>query len=125
MADLLQRASALHVDQTAFTELETQGLIARRFAAPSDAASPAAESVPRSEGDVQRFLAAQQRMSDAIHQHLGFRGYLMMMRLQRAENLRDLHDMLVDLGQAVAKRAGKDVSTTLVGELERLITGNA
>jgi len=125
VADLLQLASALHVDQSAFTELENRGLIARRFAAPSAVTGQVAEAAPRSEGDVQRFLAAQQRMSNAISEHLGFRGYLMMMRLQRAGNMRDLHDLLADFGQAVTKRSGKGVAVPLVAELEAIIEGRA
>jgi hypothetical protein len=122
VADLLDRARALHVDQTAFTELERLGLIVRRFDAPS-AAPERAETAPRSAGEVKRFLAVRERMSNAISEHLGFRGYLMMMRLQRAQNLRDLHDLLEDVGRAITKRAGSQVATPLVSELEQLITG--
>ncbi len=60
-------------------------------------------------------------MSDAINQHLGFRGYLMMMRLQRAENLRDLHDLLPDFAQALVKRIGMGGAGPIVVELENLI----
>ena len=60
-------------------------------------------------------------ISDAINAHLGFRGYLMMMRLQRASNLRDLHDLLPDLAQALVKRLGVGAATPLVQELQRLI----
>ena len=55
----------------------------------------------RSEGEVQRFLGAQQQLSNAINEHLGFRGYMLMMRLQRACNLRDLHDLLPDFARAM------------------------
>jgi len=123
VADLLQRAGSLRVDEASFSALEAQGLITRRFAAPSAAASTASDSGPRSETDVQRFLAVQQRMSDAISTHLGFRGYLLMMRLQRAQNLRDLHDLLADVVQAVDKRAGARTAGALAGEVERLIAG--
>ena len=75
----------------------------------------------RSEDEVPRFLPAQQKNSDSINAHLGFRGYLMMMRLQRASNLRDLHDLLPDLAQALVKRMGADSATPLVQELQRLI----
>jgi hypothetical protein len=120
VAEVLQRARALRVDATAFAALERDGLIAKRFSAPSATESGAAP-VPRSEDEVLRFLAAQQRVSDTINAHLGFRGYLMMMRLQRASNLRDLHDLLPDLAQALVKRLGTDAATPLVQELQRLI----
>jgi hypothetical protein len=120
VAEVLERARALRVDITALATLERAGLIAQRFSAPS-AAPPDAASAPRSESEVQRFLTAQQQLSDAINKHLGFRGYMMMMRLQRASNLRDLHDLLPDFAKAMVKRVGIDAATPIVGELERLI----
>lgn len=120
VAELLERARALRVDASAFAALERDGLIAKRFSAPS-AVESAAVPVTRSEDEVQRFLAAQQQVSNTINSHLGFRGYLMMMRLQRASNLRDLHDMLPDLAQALVKRMGVDAATPIVQDLQRLI----
>jgi len=120
VAEVLERARALRVDAAALATLERAGLIAKRFSAPSAAESEAA-SAPRSESEVQRFIAAQQHLSDAINKHLGFRGYMMMMRLQRASNLRDLHDLLPDFAKALVKRVGVDAATPVVGELEELI----
>ncbi len=47
----------------------------------------------------------------------------MMMRLQRAENLRDLHDLLPDVARALIKRIGLEAATPIVSGLERLIVG--
>jgi hypothetical protein len=44
-----------------------------------------------------------------------------MMRLQRAENLRDLRDLLLDFAQALVKRIGMEAAGPIVAELERLI----
>jgi hypothetical protein len=120
VAQVLERARALRVDDTALATLEREGLIAKRFSAPSAAESEAA-AAPRSEGEVQRFLDAQQQLSDAINAHLGFRGYMMMMRLQRANNLRDLHDLLPDFAKALVKRVGIDAAAPIVSRLEQLI----
>lgn len=120
VAEVLERARALRLDKTAFAELESAGLIAKRFSAPSSQEEGSAIA-PRSESEINRFIAAQRRMSDAINQHLGFRGYLMMMRLQRAENLRDLHDLLPDFAQALVKRIGTAAAKPVVTELENLI----
>ncbi len=120
VAEVLERARALRVDVAALATLESAGLIAKRFSAPSAAESGAA-SAPRSESEVQRFLDAQQQLSNAINEHLGFRGYMLMMRLQRASNLRDLHDLLPDFAKAMVKRKGIDATTPIVAELERLI----
>jgi hypothetical protein len=120
VADVLERARALRVDVAALATLERAGLIAKRFSAPSSAESDAA-SAPRSESEIQQFLAAQKQLSNAINEHLGFRGYMMIMRLQRANNLRDLHDLLADFAKAMVKRVGIDAATPIVGELERSI----
>src|ERR1700676_1231917 len=81
--ELLDRARPLRVDVAALATLERAGLIAKRFSAPSAAESEAA-SAPRSETEVQQLLAAQQQLGNAIKQQLGVRGYLIMIRLQRA-----------------------------------------
>jgi len=120
VAEVLERARALRVDAAALGSLERAGLIAKRFSAPSASDRDSAPA-PRSESEVQRFLTAQQQMSDAINAHLGFRGYMMMMRLQRAANLRDLHDLLPDFAQALAKRLGVDAATPIVAALQQLI----
>src|SRR6266568_8935630 len=122
VGEVLERARALRVDASALAALDRAGLITKRFSAPSvaeDGKAPAS----RSEDEVERFIAAQRQLSDLINEHLGFRGYLMMMRLQRAENLRDLHDLLPDVAKALVKRIGIEAATPIVSELERLIVG--
>jgi len=99
VADVLEKTRALGLDERAIEKLSVDGLIAPKFAARTDAASDTAEP-QRSEDEVERYLRAQQMMSDAINSHLGFRGYGLMMRLQKAANLRDLHELLRDLGRA-------------------------
>lgn len=121
VAEVLDRARAVRADAAALATLERVGLIAKRFSAPSSAEGQAAPA-PRSEDEVKRFIAAQQQISDAINNHLGFRGYLMMMRLQRAQNLRDLRDFLPDFVQALAKRIGDAKAGPIVAAIERLIT---
>jgi hypothetical protein len=120
VSEILQRARALRLDKTALAELENAGLITKRFGAPSSNEADRS-TAPRSESEVERFIAAQKKMSDAIHQHLGFRGYLMMLRLQHAENLRDLHDLLPDFALALVNRIGMDPAGPIVAELENLI----
>ena len=120
VADVLERARALRVDADALAVLERAGLIARKFGAPSTVKA-ATGPEGRSEDEVERFIAAQRQLSDAINTHLGFRGYLLMMRLQRAANLRDLHDFLPDFAQALVKRLGIDAAAPIVAEFEQLI----
>jgi hypothetical protein len=120
VADVLESARALRVDAEAIAALQRAGLIACKFGAPSTTKS-ATEPEERSEDEVERFIAIQRKLSDAVNAHLGFRGYLLMMRLQRAANLRDLHDFLPDFAQALVKRIGIDAAAPIVTELERLI----
>src|SRR5262249_16419230 len=105
----------------AVAALERAGLIARKFSAPSAVKTAAAEPQGRSEDEVERFMTAQRKLSDAINAHLGFRGYLLMLPLQPAHNLHHLLDFLPDFGQAVVKRIGIDAAAPIVAEFERLI----
>jgi hypothetical protein len=124
VADILERARTLRVDASALAALERAGLIVKRFSAPSIDEGKEAP-VQRSADEIERFIAAQAELSELINKHLGFRGYLLMMRLQRAQNLRDLHDFLPDFAQALVKRVGMEAATPIVSELERLIVVRA
>ena len=125
VAEVLVKARALKLDQRAMTALERGGLIAKRFSAPSVAQGDAvAAPAQRTEDEIERFIQAQQMMSDAINAHLGFRGYGLMMRLQKTANVRDLHDLLPDFAKSLVKRVGIEPATPIVSSIERLITGN-
>jgi len=120
IADVLERARALGVDEESVAALERAGLIAKRFSAPS-VADDTPTAAPPSEDEAQRFRAAQRRLNDLISEHLGIRGYLLVMRLERASNLRDLHDLLPDVAKALIKRIGVERATPIVTDLEQLI----
>jgi hypothetical protein len=122
VAEVMDKARALRLDERALSALERGGLIAKRFSAPSVAPAEAEPPV-RTEDEVQRYLQAQQLISDAINRHLGFRGYGLMMRLQKTANNRDIHDLLPDFAKALVKRIGMGPATPIVEEIERLITG--
>jgi len=120
VAQILARGRAFHANVAAFEDLERAGLVTRLFGARSTAQ---ADSLPaeRSANEVQDFLDAQKALSNAINEHLGFRGYGLMMRLQKAENLRDLHEMLSAFAQALVKRKGMEAATPIVSALEQMI----
>jgi len=120
VADVLDKARALRLDDKALDTLAVQGLIAPKFSGPSAAANDTMES-QRSEDEVERYLRAQQMMSDAINGHLGFRGYGLMMRLQKAANLHELHDLLRDFAAVLVKRIGIEGATLIVSEIEHQI----
>ncbi|MEP7062311.1 MAG: hypothetical protein ABI881_07920 [Betaproteobacteria bacterium] len=119
VAQTLARAQALSVGPDVFEQLAKLALIERRFGARSDAESGVAAE--RSQDDVQRFLGLQKSINAAISEHLGIRGYGMMLRLQRAGNLRDLHDLLPDLAQALVKRIGINAATPIVEGFEQML----
>ena len=118
--DVLAKTRALGLDERAIEKLAVDGLIAPKFATRTEAANDTTEP-QRTEDEVQRYLQAQQRMSDAINDFLGFRGYGLMMRLQKAGNLRDLHELLRDLAAALVKRVGVESATPIISEIESLI----
>jgi len=120
VADVLAKTRALGLDARAIQQLAGDGLIARKYATRTDAANDTVET-QRTEDEVERYLRAQQMMSDAINGHLGFRGYGLMMRLQKAGNLRDLHELLRDLAAALVKRIGIETATPVISEIESLI----
>lgn len=120
VGDVLERTRALGLDDEALEKLVTDGLIAPKFSSRTELANDAAEPV-RSEDEVERYLRVQQMMSDAINGHLGFRGYGLMMRLQKAASLRDLHELLRDLAAALVKRVGVESATPVISEIESLI----
>ena len=117
VADVLDKARALRLDDNAFETLTLQGLIAPKFSVPGAASNSTAEP-QRSEDEVERYLRAQQMMSDAINGHLGFRGYGLMMRLQKAANLHELHDLPRDFAAVLVKRMGIEGATPIVSEIE-------
>ena len=124
VAEVLVKARALKLDERAMAALERGGLIAKRFSAPSVAQNdPTMSPAQRSEDEIARYMQAQQMMSDAINAHLGFRGYGLMMRLQKTANVRDLHDLLPDFAKSLVKRLGIEPATPIVSAIERLITG--
>ena len=125
VAEVLVKARALKLDERAMTALERGGLISKRFSAPSVVQGETATApAQRSEDEIERFIQAQQMISDAINSHLGFRGYGLMMRLQKTANVRDLHDLLPDFAKALVKRLGIEPATPIVSSIERLITGS-
>lgn len=121
LRQVLEKGAPLKLDERALTALERGGLIAKRFSARS-ATEATATTVPRSVDEVERYLQAQRLLDGAINKHLGFRGYGLMMRLQKTANLRDLHDLLPEVAKALVKRIGFERAEPIVNEVEQLIT---
>jgi hypothetical protein len=116
---ILAQSQSLKVDDRALTALERSGLIVKRYGGRS-ASETTAVPAERSADEVKRFLRVQRLMDEAINKHIGFRGYGLMLRLQKTGNLRDLHDLLPDFAAALVKRIGFDAATPIVDEMEQL-----
>jgi hypothetical protein len=121
--EVLASAKALKLDGRALRALERGGLIASRTPAFHAVRDEATQPPPPTSDEVERYAQAQQMMSDAIHAHLGFRGYDLSMRLRKTGNVRDLHDLLPDFAKALVKRLGIEPATPVVASIERLISG--
>lgn len=117
---ILAKGQSLNLDDRALATLERSGLIAKRYSGRSESDT---ETIPgeRSADEIARFLRAQRMMDAAINHHLGFRGYGLMLRMQKTANLRDLHDLLPDVAKALVKRIGFDAATPIVNEVEQVI----
>ncbi|HEY3177877.1 MAG TPA: hypothetical protein VGL25_03250 [Casimicrobiaceae bacterium] len=120
VADVLEKARALRLDEKALETLAVNGLIAPKFAVPSAAANETIDPV-RSDDEIERYRIVQRMISDAINSHLGLRGYALMMRLQKAADMRDLHALLRDFATVLVKRVGIDGATPIVSEIENRI----
>ena len=88
-----------------------------------DPSKNAATNARDPQDEAERYRQARQMMSDAVDAHLGFGGYGLTMRLQKAASMRDLHDLLPDFAKALVKRLGIEPATPIVSSVERLITG--
>jgi hypothetical protein len=118
--EILAKSRSLKVDERAVASLERSGLIAKRYSGRSESESETIPSEPSSD-EIERFLRAQRMMDAAINKYLGFRGYGLMLRLQKTANLRDLHDLLPDVAKALVKRIGFDAATPVVDVMELVI----
>jgi hypothetical protein len=124
VAQILTRGRAFHASTAAFEELDQAGLVTRVFGARS-AMQALSEPGGPSADDVRAFLDARKALNDAVNEHLGFRGYGLMMRLRNAENLRDLHEVLTDFAQLLVKRKGMATATPIVSAIEQMIVRKA
>jgi hypothetical protein len=120
VADVLDKTRALGLDERAIEKLAVDGLIAPKFVARTDAANDVIQP-QRTDDEVERYRKAQRMISDAINGHLGLRGYGLMMRLQKAGNLRDLYALLRDVAEALVKRVGVETATPIISDIESLI----
>lgn len=110
-------AQKLHAPGDALERLADLGLI--QEGAPVDGSAPA-EAVP-DDGDAggsevsRRYRALSGLMSEAVGQHLGLRGFLVQLKIERCSSLDELAQLLRgDLHAALSKAKGADFANRWV-----------
>lgn len=96
---LSRLAAGLHAPHDAMEQLLAQGLI-------EPAGAGAVQVIEDAPAVAQRYRLLSGLMSEAARQHLGLRGYLMQLRIERCASVEDLQALLPDLQAAVAKAKG-------------------
>lgn len=102
-AELRTLAEGLHAPADTLEQLYAMGLIARVGDQPA-VAEPAA--VPAEAA--QEYLRLYDRMSAAVTQHLGLKGYFMQLKIERCENAQALLELLPEMETALRKARGED-----------------
>ncbi|MCD9029909.1 hypothetical protein LDO26_17090 [Luteimonas sp. BDR2-5] len=110
-AELLRLGAGLHAPDDGLAQLRDKGLIALRDevaaaggsgdAAPADAAAIAPS---------ERFRTMSALMSEAVKAHLGLRGFMMQLKIERCGNAEELAVLLPELRAALAKSRGDAVA---------------
>lgn len=101
-------AASLHAPDDAIEQLEALGLIASSDATgalqPAGAAQafPSEPPAPLSDAAL-RYLALSRLMSEGVRAHLGLRGFLMQLRIERCTDAEALLTLLPDVGAAIAR----------------------
>jgi len=104
--ELQHVADTLHAPHDAVAQLLAAGLIEPADAAPPAAAAESVDPVPTE--SARRFITLSGLMSEAIGEHLGLRGFLMQLRVERCTDVEELLAMLPDVVAAIGKAKGRD-----------------
>lgn len=112
--ELLQTLSAIGITEASFEELERHGLVAASAAstpAPIEESGPPTEFVPRPErplDETERKRELYTFFNEAIRNHLGLRGFMLQLQVEKAETLADYHAIRDQFIAAVGKSKGSD-----------------
>ncbi|KRG68156.1 hypothetical protein [Pseudoxanthomonas dokdonensis] len=103
-AELKELASALKAPDDALEQLLAQQLIAVVDTATGPAEGPQADAEEvADDGEGQRRAALYNLMTDAIHAHLGLKGYFLQLKVERCTDMAALVALMPDISAALGK----------------------
>lgn len=109
--------AGLHAPGDALRQLEALGLIEAVTAA-ARAAGAAVDAGPQQAVDAatlapsQRYRLLAELMSEAVRQHLGLRGFMMQLKIERCANADELTALRPELEAAIRKAKGAPVAAS-------------
>jgi hypothetical protein len=117
-SELLQTLSAIGVTEASLEELEKLGLISAATVAAAPASEPIIEDtgpqtefVPRPDhplDETERKRELYAYFNEAIRNHLGLRGFMLQLQVEKAESLADYHAIRDQFITALGKSKGGD-----------------
>jgi hypothetical protein len=126
-SELIAQLGAMGIDDNAFDALLLAGMIETAAAMPGAAAPTtphphtAAPPATLSDGAYQRLY---QFYTEAIGQHLGLRGYLLQVKVEKAGTIAELASLREALLGAVLKAKGEATAGAVAEELDELLGTN-
>ncbi len=146
VADLLKKIAGLGLNQQSIQDLFDQEFIAvsqsiasNLAPAPALAPKPEDESVAETlpvaevsskpilaisevpEENARRFQALSKFFNETIKSSLGFRGFTLQLKVERAANIQEFEDLRNVYIEAILKAKGKDVARDLRDKLDQLL----
>ncbi|MES2047815.1 MAG: hypothetical protein V4447_05405 [Pseudomonadota bacterium] len=148
VADLLKKIAGLGLNQQSIQDLLDQEFITvsqnvAQSAVPAPSAVPAqeaevevvTEALPISvalskpilvisenpEENARRFQALSKFFNETIKSTLGFRGFTLQLKVERAANIQEFEDLRIVYIEAVLKAKGKDLARSLRDRLDQLL----
>ncbi|MBC3935831.1 hypothetical protein [Undibacterium rugosum] len=136
-ADLLRKVQPLGLDENSVQEL-----IDGDFISPMEIVAPVnevAETAPNANPDIstetsylsdssipelsgpEQFHAVYRFFNDTIKANLGFRGFALQLKVERASNLGDFEQLRIPFLEAVMKAKGRDFARNLRDQLDVLL----
>lgn len=93
----------------------------RRVEAPATALGSASADAPHSDADIRAYQRLYHFYTDVISQHLGLRGYVMQVKVEKATDLPALIALRDPLNGALLKAKGEITAQAITGQLDEIV----
>lgn len=119
-AELASMAQRLHAPADSLQQLSALGLIE-----PGGGAGVVAETTTEDtmSEPARRYRMLSELLSDAVRQHLGLRGFLMQLKIERCSNAADVEQLVPEMQAAIAKARGDAVAQSWAQVVRAAIAG--